>query len=95
MCFGNKLNQKRPEHCITPFPTPNNFCGGFALNAVLVDLGSGTCPIEVICGYRTIRIKRLLKRIRSLRQANTCRTINQAALLCLCHRGYALHLKIM
>lgn len=47
MCFGNKLNQNRPEHCITPFPTPNNFCGGFALNAVLVDLGSGTCPIEV------------------------------------------------
>ena len=41
MCFGNKLNQNRPEHCITPFPTPNNFCGGFALNAVLVDLGSG------------------------------------------------------
>ena len=25
MCFGNKLNQNRPEHCITPFPTPNNF----------------------------------------------------------------------
>lgn len=24
MCFGNKLNQNRPEHCITPFPTPNN-----------------------------------------------------------------------
>lgn len=47
MCFGNKLNQNRPKHCITPFPTPNNFCGGFALNAVLVDLGSGTRPIEV------------------------------------------------
>lgn len=25
----------------------------------------------------------------------TCWAINQAALLCLCHRGYALHLKIM
>ena len=54
MCFGNKLNQNRPEHCITPFPTPNNFCGGFALNAVLVDLGSGTCPIEVYMRTRIL-----------------------------------------
>ena len=79
MCFGNKLNQNRPEHCITPFPTHNNFCGGFALNAVLVDLGSGTCPIEVYMRIQDYQNKEIIK----------------AALLCLCHRGYALHLKIM
>lgn len=62
MCFGNKLNQKRPEHCITPFPTPNNFCGGFALNAVLVDLGSGTCPIEVYMRIQDYQNKEIIKK---------------------------------
>lgn len=47
MPFGNRLSQNEPGDCMSPFPTPNNFCGGFALNAVLVDLGRGTCPIEV------------------------------------------------
>ncbi|MRZ39090.1 hypothetical protein [Parabacteroides distasonis] len=61
MCFGNKLNQKRPEHCITPFPTPNNFCGGFALNAVLVDLGSGTCPIEVYMRIQDYQNKEIIE----------------------------------
>lgn len=61
MCFGNKLNQNRPEHCITPFPTPNNFCGGFALNAVLVDLGSGTCPIEVYMRIQDYQNKEIIK----------------------------------
>ena len=62
MCFGNKLNQNRPEHCITPFPTPNNFCGGFALNAVLVDLGSGTCPIEVYMRIQDYQNKEIIKK---------------------------------
>lgn len=62
MCFGNKLSQKRPEHCITPFPTPNNFCGGFALNAVLVDLGSGTCPIEVYMRIQDYQNKEIIKK---------------------------------
>lgn len=61
MCFGNKLNQKRPEHCITPFPTPNNFCGGFALNAVLVDLGSGTYPIEVYMRIQDYQNKEIIE----------------------------------
>lgn len=61
MCFGNKLNQNRPEHCITPFPTPNNFCGGFALNAVLVDLGSGTHPIEVYMRIQDYQNKEIIK----------------------------------
>ena len=61
MCFGNKLNQNRPEHCITPFPTPNNFCGGFALNAVLVDLGSGTCPIEVYMRIQDYQNKEIIE----------------------------------
>lgn len=61
MCFGNKLNQNRPEHCITPFPTPNNFCGGFALNAVLVDLGSGTRPIEVYMRIQDYQNKEIIK----------------------------------
>lgn len=61
MCFGNKLNQKRPEHCITPFPIPNNFCGGFALNAVLVDLGSGTCPIEVYMRIQDYQNKEIIE----------------------------------
>ena len=62
MCFGNKLNQNRPEHCITPFPTPNNFCGGFALNAVLVDLGSGTCPIEVYMRIQDYQNKEIIEK---------------------------------
>lgn len=62
MCFGNKLNQKRPEHCITPFPIPNNFCGGFALNAVLVDLGSGTCPIEVYMRIQDYQNKEIIEK---------------------------------
>lgn len=62
MCFGNKLNQKRPEHCITPFPTSNNFCGGFALNAVLVDLGSGTRPIEVYMRIQDYQNKEIIKK---------------------------------
>ena len=62
MCFGNKLNQNRPKHCITPFPTPNNFCGGFALNAVLVDLGSGTCPIEVYMRIQDYQNKEIIKK---------------------------------
>lgn len=61
MCFGNKLNQNRPKHCITPFPTPNNFCGGFALNAVLVDLGSGTCPIEVYMRIQDYQNKEIIE----------------------------------
>ena len=62
MCFGNKLNQNRPEHCITPFPTPNNFCGGFALNAVLVDLGSGTRPIEVYMRIQDYQNKEIIEK---------------------------------
>lgn len=62
MCFGNKLSQKRPEHCITPFPTPNNFCGGFALNAVLVDLGNGTCPIEVYMRIQDYQNKEIIEK---------------------------------
>lgn len=62
MCFGNKLNQNRPKHCITPFPTPNNFCGGFALNAVLVDLGSGTCPIEVYMRIQDYQNKEIIEK---------------------------------
>lgn len=61
MCFGNKLNQNRPEHCITPFPTPNNFCGGFALNAVLVDLGSGMRPIEVYMRIQDYQNKEIIE----------------------------------
>ena len=61
MCFGNKLNQNRPKHCITPFPTSNNFCGGFALNAVLVDLGSGTCPIEVYMRIQDYQNKEIIE----------------------------------
>ena len=61
MCFGTKLNQNRPKHCITPFPTPNNFCGGFALNAVLVDLGSGTCPIEVYMRIQDYQNKEIIE----------------------------------
>ena len=61
MCFGNKLNQNRPEHCITTFRTPNNFCGGFALNAVLVDLGSGTRPIEVYMRIQDYQNKEIIK----------------------------------
>ena len=61
MCFGNKLNQNRPKHCITPFQTPNNFCGGFALNAVLVDLGSGTCPIEVYMRIQDYQNKEIIE----------------------------------
>lgn len=61
MCFGNKLNQNRPKHCITPFPTPNNFCGGFALNAVFVDLGSGTCPIEVYMRIQDYQNKEIIE----------------------------------
>ena len=61
MCFGNKLSQKRPEHCITPFPTPNNFCGGFALNAVLVDLGSDTYPIEVYMRIQDYQNKEIIE----------------------------------
>ena len=61
MCFGNKLNQNRPKHCITPFPTPNNFCGGFALNAVLVDLGSGTCHIEVYMRIQDYQNKEIIE----------------------------------
>lgn len=36
MCFGKNKCQNNPEHC--RYPSPNNFCGGFALNAVLSDL---------------------------------------------------------
>lgn len=36
MCFGKNRNQNDPEQC--RYPNPNNFCGGFALNAVLSDL---------------------------------------------------------
>lgn len=61
MFIGNKLNQNRPKHCITPFPTPNNFCGGFALNAVLVDLGSGTCPIEVYMRIQDYQNKEIIE----------------------------------
>ena len=63
MCFGNKLNQNRPKHCITPFPTPNNFCGGFALNAVFVDLRSGTCPIEVYMRIQDYQNKEIIEPI--------------------------------
>lgn len=38
MCFGKKLSQDEPGDCMSPFPTPNNFCGGFALNAVLTEI---------------------------------------------------------
>lgn len=61
MCYGNKLNQNRPKHCITPFPTPNNFCGGFALNAVLVDLGSDTYPIEVYMRIQDYQNKEIIE----------------------------------
>ena len=50
MCFGKKLSQSRSDHCTYPFP--NNFCGGFALNAVLVDLKIDTSPM---CVYTRIQ----------------------------------------
>ncbi len=50
MAFGNSLSQNKPENC--KYPNPNNFCGGFALNAVLAELRTGTGfnnPMEVYC----------------------------------------------
>lgn len=51
MCFGKGLNQNKSEHC--EYPSPNNCCGGFALNAVLAELITGfNNPNEV---YNTIQ----------------------------------------
>lgn len=51
MCFGKGLNQNKSEHC--KYPSPNNCCGGFALNAVLAELITGfNNPNEV---YDTIQ----------------------------------------
>ena len=51
MCFGKGLNQNKSEHC--EHPSPNNCCGGFALNAVLAELITGfNNPNEV---YNTIQ----------------------------------------
>ena len=50
MCFGKGLSQQKAEDCM--YPHPNNFCGGFALNAVLAELRTGTGfnnPMEVYC----------------------------------------------
>lgn len=62
MCFGKKLSQDEPGDCMSPFPTPNNFCGGFALNAVLVDLGRGTCPIEVYIRIQDYQNTEIIKK---------------------------------
>lgn len=41
--------------------SPNNFCGGFALNAVLVDLGSDTYPIEVYMRIQDYQNKEIIE----------------------------------
>ena len=45
MCFGRNKCQNNPEHC--KYRNPNNCCGGFALNAVLVELKKPDDPMEV------------------------------------------------
>lgn len=62
MCFGRNLSQDEPGDCMSPFPTPNNFCGGFALNAVLVDLRRGTCPIEVYIRIQDYQNTEIIKK---------------------------------
>lgn len=47
MCFGRNKCQKNPEDCRCQYPSENNCCGGFALNAVLVDMGKHSTPVEV------------------------------------------------
>lgn len=48
MAFGNSLSQNEPENC--KYPSPNNFCGGFALNAVLAEIISEfNNPMTVYC----------------------------------------------
>ena len=47
MCFGKGLSQDRADHYVYPYPYPNNFCGGFALNAVLADMMRGSSPMAV------------------------------------------------
>lgn len=56
MCFGKNLCQKSYE------PKDNNYCGGFALNAVLVDMGRGTCPIEVYMRIQDYQDKEIIKK---------------------------------
>lgn len=50
MCFGKGLSRNEPENC--KYPNPNNFCGGFALNAVLTALEKDTSPM---CVYTQIQ----------------------------------------
>ena len=48
MCFGKGLSQNESENC--KYPNPNNFCGGFALNAVLAEIISEfNNPMTVYC----------------------------------------------
>lgn len=47
MCFGKGLSQNKADHYVYPYPYPNNFCGGFALNAVLADMMRGSSPMAV------------------------------------------------
>lgn len=48
MAFGNSLSQNRLEDC--KYPNPNNFCGGFALNAVLAEITPKfNNPMTVYC----------------------------------------------
>ena len=48
MAFGNSLSQNKPENC--KYPNPNNFCGGFALNAVLADISPKfDNPMAIYC----------------------------------------------
>ena len=48
MAFGNSLSQNKPENC--KYPNPNNFCGGFALNAIIVDISPEfDDPMAIYC----------------------------------------------
>lgn len=43
MAFGKNLCQNDEKYT----PRPNNYCGGFAMSAILADLNDGIDPIEV------------------------------------------------
>ena len=52
------LNYHNPKR---DFFSALNFCGGFALNAVLVDLGSDTYPIEVYMRIQDYQNKEIIE----------------------------------
>lgn len=58
MCFGNRKCQNDPE-----YPSPNNYCGGFALSAILVELRiPGTDDPLVVYGkiqeYQNVNVRK-------------------------------------